>query len=92
MKEPRLRHLTIDQTGTKTIRTALKKSGQVTITVHLHPDDLRAGKTRSKKADLSYQHLFYTLLTTTAQQQTALQLRLKQVEQELRKIKRHAAA
>ena len=92
MKEPRLRQLKIDRTGTKTIRTALRKTRQVTITVHLNPADLRAETSRSKTSDIPYQRLFYTLLTTNVRQQAAIQSRLKQLEQELRKIKRHIAA
>lgn len=92
MKQPSLRHLTIDQTGTKNIRTALRKKRQVTISVNVSPADLRREKNRSTKAGIPYQQLVYTLLTTSVRQQESMQSRLDRLEQELRKLKRHDAA
>lgn len=91
MKQPTLRHLKIDSTGTVTMRKALRK-GRVTITINLDPDDLRILNTRSKKSAVSYQHLLRTLLTTTVSQQESIQSRMDRLEQELRKVKRHVAA
>lgn len=92
MKQPKLRHLKLDREGTEIIRNALRKKGRVTITVNLDAADLRVQKTHSKKAGIPYQRLLKTLLATTVSQQESMQSRLAQLEQELRKIKRHVAA
>jgi predicted DNA binding CopG/RHH family protein len=91
MKQPNLRHLKIDRTGTATMRKALRKS-QVTITINLHSADLQALNTRSKKSGVPYQRLLNTLITTTVSQQESIQSRMDRLEQELRKVKRHVAA
>lgn len=92
MKQPHLRHLKVDREGIEIIRTALRKQGQVTITVHLDAAALRVRKTDSKKAGIPYHRLLKTLLTTTVSEQESIQSRLARLEQELRKIKRHIAA
>ena len=92
MKQPDLRHLRIDRVATKKIRAALSKKKQVTITVHLDTDSVKALKTLSSKTGIPYQRLFNTRLTTNVSQQVSTQSRLNRLEQELRKIKRHVAA
>jgi|CXWL01.1.fsa_nt_gi predicted DNA binding CopG/RHH family protein len=92
MKQPNLRHLKIDRQGTELIRTAFRKKGRGTITLNLDAADLCAAKTRPKKAGIPYQRLVKTLLSTTMSQQESIPSRLTRLEQELRKLKRHAAA
>lgn len=70
MKQPNLRHLKVDREGTETIRTALRKKGQATITVHLDAANLRVRKTQSKKAGIPYHRLLKTLLITTVSEQS----------------------
>ena len=92
MKQPNFRHLRIDRVATKKISTALSKKRQVTITVNLDTDSLKALKTLSSKTGIPYQRLLNTVLTTNVTQQESIQSRLNRLEQELRKIKRHVAA
>jgi len=66
MKEPNLRYLRIDRVATKKIRAALSKNKRVTITVHLHTDNLKARKTLSSKTGIPYQRLLDMLLTASA--------------------------
>ena len=92
MKQPSLGHLKIDRVATKKIRAALSKKKQVTLTVHLDSDSLKALTTRSRNTGIPDLRLLNTLLTTNFTQQESIQSRLNRLEQELRKIKRHNAA
>lgn len=92
MKQPSLRHLKIDQSATRKIRSTFSKNKRVTITLNLDAKSIQGLKSLSEKTGLPYQRLLNSLVAASATGQGAIQTRLDRLEQEIRKIKRRFAA
>ena len=90
MKQPKLNNLTIDRVGTRQLRTQLKKSKKIKITINFDAASLRFVRKIDGKTSPPYHQLISQLLKENLDD-NALS-RLDRIERELKKLKRQIAA
>jgi hypothetical protein len=90
MKPPKLAALKIDRQGTKNLRTKLRKTKNIKITIHVDAGNLGSLSTMTARKLPAYYRLIGQLLKKKLDDHAAS--RLDRVERELRKLKRQIAA
>jgi len=89
-KQPKLSDLVIDHAGTRNIRSQLKKTKKIKITIHIDAVGSDFKRKMGGQMTLSYQHILTQLLKDDANKNAAS--RLDRIEKELKKLKRQIAA
>lgn len=92
MKQPNLKDLKLDETGTEKIRAALAKARNIKITINIDTKSLFALKAIARDTGIPYQRLFHALLKESLTKRESTESRLDRLEQELKKMKRQFAA
>jgi predicted DNA binding CopG/RHH family protein len=92
MKQPNLSNLSIDRTGTRTMRKRLKKARTIKITINIDQDTLVLLQKKSRQSRVPYQPLLNQVLIAGLSQKTQAESRLDRIEKELKRLKRKIAA
>ncbi len=90
MKQPKLSDLLIDHAGTRNLRSQLKKTKKIKITIHIDAVSLESMRKRGGQTSLPYQRILTQLLNENSNEKAAS--RLDRIEKELKKLKRQIAA
>ena len=90
MKQPKLSDLLIDHAGTRNLRSQLKKTKKIKITIHIDAVSSDSKRKRGGRTALPYQRILTQLLNENSNEKAAS--RLDRIEKELKKLKRHIAA
>ncbi len=92
MKQPKLNELVIDRRGTKEIRSKMKRSKKIKITINVDEDSLVLLRKMSGETGAPYQKLLNQILKEGLSKRTEAESRLDRIEKELKRIKRELAA
>jgi predicted DNA binding CopG/RHH family protein len=92
MKQPNLKDLKRDEIGTEKIRASLAKAKNIKITINIDTKSLFALREIARDTGIPYQRLFNVLLEKSLTKRESTESRLDRLEQELKKMKRQAAA
>jgi predicted DNA binding CopG/RHH family protein len=91
MKQPNLNDLTIDRSGTKKLRSQLKKTKNLKITINIDKRTLTYLRKASGQSVIPYQRILSQVLKETASKKDEAKSRLDRIERELAKLKRQIA-
>ncbi len=92
MKQPNLNELVIDRRGTKEIRSKMKRSKKIKITINVDEDSLVLLRKMSSETGAPYQKLLNQILKEGLSKRSEAESRLDRIEKELKRIKREIAA
>jgi predicted DNA binding CopG/RHH family protein len=92
MKKPNLKNLKVNKKKTDEIRSAMIKNKSVKITINIETDTLLKLKTLAKETGVPYQRLLNKTLLVGLGEKSSLESRVKQVERELKALKKKIAA
>ena len=92
MKQPKLNELVIDRRGTKEIRSKMKRSKKIKITINIDEDSLVLLRKMSSETSAPYQKLLNQILKDGLSKRSDAESRLDRIEKELKRIKREIAA
>ena len=92
MKQPKLNELVIDRRGTKEIRSKMKRSKKIKITINVDEDSLVLLRKMSSETGAPYQKLLNQILKEGLSKRSEAESRLDRIEKELKRIKREIAA
>ena len=92
MKQPKLNELVIDRRGTKEIRSKMKRSKKIKITINVDEDSLVLLRKMSSETGAPYQKLLNQILKEGLRKKSEDESRLDRIEKELKRIKREIAA
>lgn len=88
MREPSLRHLTIDEAATARLRAALARKKTVTVTINVDVKSVRALQQASRQTGVPYQALIGRVLKETTRRRATTESRLDRLEREVKRMKR----
>ena len=92
MRQPKLNELVIYRSGTKEIRSKMKRSRKIKITINVDEDSLVLLRKMSSETGAPYQKLLNQILKEGLSKRSEAESRLDRIEKELRRIKREIAA
>ncbi len=92
MRQPKLNELVIDRSGTKEIRSKMKRSKKIKITINVDEDSLVLLRKMSSETGAPYQKLLNQILKEGLSKRSEDESRLDRIEKELKRIKREIAA
>ena len=92
MKQPNLNNLTIDYSGTRKLRSQLKKTKKIKITINIDERSLTYLRKASGQSAIPYQQILSQVLRDTVIERGEAKSRLDRIERELEKLKRQIAA
>ncbi len=92
MKQAKLNELVIDRRGTKEIRSKMKRSKKIKITINVDEDSLVLLRKMSSETSAPYQKLLNQILKDGLSKRSEAESRLDRIEKELKRIKREIAA
>ncbi len=92
MRQPKLNEIVIDRSGTKEIRSKMKRSRKIKITINVDEDSLVLLRKMSSETGAPYQKLLNQILKEGLSKRSEAESRLDRIEKELKKIKREIAA
>jgi len=92
MKQAKLNELVIDRRGTKEIRSKMKRSKKIKITINIDEDSLVLLRKMSSETSAPYQKLLNQILKDGLSKRSEAESRLDRIEKELKRIKRKIAA
>lgn len=92
MKQPKLSHLKIDQTGTRRLRQAAAGTHKIKITINLDSDILTHLRQKASKRGSPYQTYLNNLLREAISKNVSDDDRLEKLEKEVALIKKKLAA
>ncbi len=92
MKQAKLNELVIDRRGTKEIRSKMKRSKKIKITINIDEDSLVLLRKMSSETSAPYQKLLNQILKDGLSKRSEAESRLDRIEKELKRIKREIAA
>ena len=92
MKQPKLNELVIDRRSTTEIRSKMKRSKKIKITINVDEDSLVLLRKMSSETGAPYQKLLNQILKEGLSKRSEAESRLDRIEKELKRIKREIAA
>ena len=92
MKQPNLNNLTIDYPGTQKLRSQIKRTKKIKITINIDERSLTLLKKISGQSAIPYQQIVRQVLERTAIEKGDAKSRLDRIERELKKLQRQIAA
>jgi len=92
IKQPKLNELVIERRGTKEIRSKMKRSKKIKITINVDEDSLVLLRKMSSETGAPYQKLLNQILKEGLRKRSEGESRLDRIEKELKRIKREIAA
>ncbi len=92
MRQPKLNEIVIDRSGTKEIRSKMKRSKKIKITINVDEDSLVLLRKMSSETGAPYQKLLNQILKEGLSKRSEAESRLDRIEKELKRIKREIAA
>lgn len=92
MRKPRLSDLQEDEKETRQIRSTVKKSKSVKITINIDGDSMVELKRLSEQTGVPYQRLLNRLLKEGLAKNESMETRLSKLEAELAELKKKFAA
>ena len=92
MRQPKLNDLVIDRRATREIRSKMKRTRKIKITINVDEDSLALLRKMSSETGAPYQKLLNQILKEGLSKRSAAESRLQRIEKELKRIKRKIAA
>ena len=92
MKQPNLNNLTLDYAATRKLRSQLKKTKKIKITINIDEQSLVLLRKVSGQSAIPYQHILSQVLKQAAIEKGEARSRLDRIERELKRLKRQIAA
>lgn len=92
MKQPKLNDLLIDRRATREIRSKMKRTRKIKITINVDEDSLALLRKMSTETGAPYQRLLNQILKEGLSKRSEAESRLERIEKELKRIKRKIAA
>lgn len=92
MRQPKLNDLVIDRRATREIRSKMKKTRKIKITINVDEDSLALLRQMSSETGAPYQKLLNQILKEGLSKRSEAESRLERIEKELKRIKRKIAA
>ena len=92
MRQPKLNDLVIDRRATREIRSKMKRTRKIKITINIDEDSLALLRKMSSQTGAPYQKLLNLILKEGLRKRSEADSRLERIEKELKRIKRKIAA
>ena len=88
MREPKVDHLKVDETGTAKLRAAFGRQKAVRITINIDAKSFRGLRRAARATGLPYETLLGRLLKNGQHRRATVESRLSRLEQEVKRMKR----
>lgn len=92
MKQPKLSEIKLDKKGTKNLRSKVKKSSKIKITINLDEDIILRIKKQAAKTGVPYQNLINKMLQEYISRENNSSDRITKIEKEIKAIKKKISA
>jgi predicted DNA binding CopG/RHH family protein len=91
MKKPKMNELEQDAVETRRVRSAMKKSQGIKITINIDADSLAQLRKLSEQTGMPYQRLLNKYLKEGLDKSSSMESRLETLEKELERLKKKVA-